>query len=188
MRRVFVFGICSLALIWGLSAGTGRTATTAQQRAAQLNPCDTHSIALAANSNGAGGSLTPSISIFNTGLTVCRFRGDLTFSIRDSNGKLLPIRGNPARLTLKANSLRRTGRPAVVIWWWSNWCGRAKPPFIYEGRIGQLAVRYFEDAYPRCGQAASASTVGVGLACPQPENALLVAPKLRRTARLACRE
>ena len=188
MRRVFVFGICSLALIWGLSAGTGRTATTAQQRAAQLSPCDTHSIALAANSNGAGGSLTPSISIFNTGPTACRFRGNLTFSIRDSYGKLLPIRGNPARLTLKANSLRRTGRPAFVIWSWRNWCGRAQPPFIYEGRIGQLAVRFLEGVSARCDHPPSASNIGVNLACPQPENALLVSPSLLRTARLTCRE
>jgi hypothetical protein len=126
------------------------------------------------------------MSIFNTGPTACRLRANVTFSIRDSGGKLLPIRGNPARLTLKANSLRRTGRPAHVSWWWSNWCGRAKPPFIYEGRIGQLAVRFFERTSPRCES--GVSSISVFLACPQPENALLVALTLRRTARAACRD
>ena len=187
MTRVLAAGVCLLALVWALSAGIGRTAPPldAQHGVAPLNPCDTFYLALTANSNGAGGSLTPNISIFNTGPTACRLHASVTFSIRDSDGKLLPIRGNPARLTLKANSLRRTGTPAHVSWWWSNWCGRAKPPFIYEGRIGHLAVRFFESASPRCES--GASNIGVFLACPQPENALLVAPPLRETARLACR-
>jgi hypothetical protein len=72
------------------------------------------------------------------------------------------------------------------MWW--NWCGRAKPPFIYEGRIGQLAVRFFESVSARCDHPPSASGIGVDLACPQPENALLVSPRSLRTARLACRE
>jgi len=184
---VFVVGICSLALVCGLSAGTGRTAAraTAQLHVAQPSPCDTFRIALAANTNGASGALTPNISIFYTGPTACRFSGNLTFSIRDSTGKLLPVRGNPARLTLKANRLGRTGNSASVSWLWSNWCGRAKRPFVYEGRIGQLAVRFFERSTPRCDN--GTSSMSVLFACPQPENALLVAPTLRETARLACR-
>ena len=125
MTRVLAAGVCLVALVWALSAGTGRTAAPAEAQPgiAPLRPCDMHSIALAADRNGAGGKLLPSTSIFNTGPTACRLGANLTFSIRDSAGKLLPIRGNPARLTLKANSLRRTGRPAFVIWSWWNWCG-----------------------------------------------------------------
>ena len=145
-----------------------------------------NNLALAANTNGASGALTPSITIFNTGPAPCRLRAKLTFTIKDSSGKLLPIRGNPARLTLKANRIGRTGRPASVSWLWSSWCGRAKQPFVYEGRIGQLAVRFFEQATPRCNNLAS--TTRVLFACPQPENRSLVAPKLRETARRACRD
>jgi hypothetical protein len=181
-------GVCLLALVWALSAGTGRTAAPveAQHGVAPLNPCDTFRLALAANTNGASGALTPNISIFYTGPAACRLRATLTFTIRDSSGKLLPIRGNPARLTLKANRIGRTGKPASVSWLWSSWCDRAKRPFIYEGRIGQLAVRFFERSTPRCDN--GASSISVLLACPQPENASLVAPKLRETARLACRD
>jgi hypothetical protein len=152
---------------------------------ASLDTCDTFELALAANTNGAGGALTPSVSIFYTGSSPCRLRANVTFTIRDSNGKLLPVRGNPARLTLRANRIGSAKR-AHVSWLWSSWCGRAKRPFVYEGRIGQLAVRFYEESTPRCDK--GASHLGVLFACPQPENALLVAPPLRRTARLACRD
>jgi hypothetical protein len=150
----------------------------------QLNRCDVNSIALAAGTNGAGGALIPSISIYNTAATACRLRVNLTFSVREVNGKILPIRGNPDRVTLKARRLGR-GQRAWVSWSWRNWCGRAKPPFIYEGRIGQMAVRLFEPVGPRCDQ--GTSTIVLLFACPQPENALLIGPRLRKTARFACR-
>jgi hypothetical protein len=141
-------------------------------------------IALSAATNGAGGALLPSISIYNTAAIACRLRVNLTFSVRDRSGKALRVRSNPARITLKARRLGRAQR-AWVIWSWKNWCGRAKPPFIYEGRIGQMAVRLSERVRPRCEQ--GTSTITLLLACPQPENALLVAPRLRESARLACR-
>jgi hypothetical protein len=186
VRLAFAWGACSLAFACGFPADTGGAATAAkvQPRVSQLNPCDMHRIALAAATNGAGGALLPAISIYNTAATACRLQVNLTFSVRDGSGKALPVRGNPARITLKARRLGRAQR-AWVSWSWRNWCGRAKPPFIYEGRIGQMTVRLFERVRPRCDQ--GTSTISLLFACPQPENALLVAPRLRRTARLACR-
>lgn len=188
MRLAFAFAVCSLAVAGPLPADTGRAETPAevQHRLAQLNPCDTHSIALAPGTNGAGGALIPSISIYNTAATACRLQVNLTFSVREASGKILPIRGNPDRITLKARRLGRAQR-AWVSWSWSNWCGRAKLPFTYEWRIGQMAVRLFEPVRPRCDQGTSTSTIALLFACPQPENALLVGPRLRRTARFACR-
>jgi hypothetical protein len=186
VRLAFALGVCSLAFACGFRADTGGAATAAkvQHRVGQLNPCDMHLVALAAATNGAGGALIPSISIYNTAATACRLRVNLTFSVRGGSGEALPIRGNPARITLKARRLGRAQR-AWVSWSWRNWCGRAKPPFIYEGRIGQMEVRLLEHVRPRCDQ--GTSTITLLLACPQPENASLVAPKLRETARLACR-
>ena len=133
------------------NGGASQRLSTASLRS---HPCDTFypSSHSRLEWGWEAGSL-PNISIFNTGPTACRLRANVTFSIRDGSGKLLPIRGNPARLTLKANSLRRTGRPAHVSWWWGNRCGRDKPPFIYEGRIGQLAVRFFETVPRRAARA-----------------------------------
>jgi hypothetical protein len=186
VRLAFALGVCSLAFACGFPADTGGAATAAkvQHRVGQLNPCDMYSIALAAATNGAGGALIPSISIFNTAASACRLRVNLTFSVREGSGKILPIRGNPDRITLKARGLGRAQR-AWVSWSWSNWCGRAKPPFIYEWRIGQIAVRLFEPVSPRCDQ--GTSTLTLLFACPQPENALLIGPRLRKTARFACR-
>ena len=188
MTRVLGVGVCLLALAWALPAGVGRTAAPveAQHSASPLNPGATFYLALAANTNGASGALTPNISVFYTGPTACRFRANLTFTIRDSSGRLLPVRGNPARLTLKANRAGRTGKPVYVSWLWSSWCGHAKRPFIYEGRIGQLAVRFYEQSTPRCDN--GVSDLRVLIACPQPENASLVAPPMRKTSRLACRD
>jgi hypothetical protein len=155
-----------------------------QHRLAELNPCDIYSIALAPGTNGAGGALIPSVSIYNTAATACRLRVNLTFSVREASGKILPMRGNPDRITLKARRLGRAQR-AWVSWSWRNWCGRAKPPFIYEWRIGQMAARLFERVRPRCDQ--GTSTLTLLFACPQPENALLVGPRLRTNARFACR-
>lgn len=174
-----------------LLASAGASAATAGgERSSSLHGprgCQADELALRIATNGAGGGLTPRVAVYNRGSRSCRLDATLTFAIQDRRGRALAIAGNPVRLRLRADRLAH-GRAAWAAWWWTNWCGRARPPFVYRAHIGTSSATFVERAAPRCeGGGVSGSTISLLTVCPQPENAGLLAPRSRAGARLICR-
>lgn len=134
-----------------------------------------------------GGGLTPTVAFSSRVQATRRLRVPVTFAICDSNGQLLPVRGNPARLHLRSDRLAR-GRAAAAMWWRRNWCGWARAPFVYDVRVGRKRIGFTERSAPRCdGGGAGASTLSLLIVCPQPENADLLPWRSRAAALRTCR-
>jgi len=84
----------------------------------------------------------------------------ISLALRDAKtGRLLRIKGNPHRQTIRGGL--RTGERRLLTLMWSNYCGPGRP-LVYELTLGERRVRE-RDRYPgaRCETATVPSTLSL---------------------------
>lgn len=83
---------------------------------------------------------------------MCRIHGLVIVRLMDASGRLLPVRGNPARTMLIA-SVGPSGvsAPHPVLFAWQNWCRSSPTSFEFSvASAAKQAVFHWDTTVPSC--------------------------------------
>ena len=162
------------AVITSVVIACGASAAAAGAPVARAQPmCRSGQYAAGISGNGTTGAVAVLVRIKHIRGPICRLNGMLQLAIRGADGApATAVRGNPVKLRVRAR-LRR-GAPVIREALWQNWCGNRQMSLL-TASFGSVQAEVMISP-PRCGNAASPSTLAPLAGWGQPQPLLDAAP------------